>query len=104
MTVLNKSATPPFEPDGQTLPNEELRLTHRYLDLRRPALQKNMIMRHNLARVVRDYFNSRNFLEVETPMLGRSTPEGPATISFPAACMKAAFLRFRSRRSCTSRR
>jgi aspartyl-tRNA synthetase len=91
MTVLNKSATPPFEPDGQTMPNEELRLTHRYLDLRRPALQKNMIMRHNLAKVVRNYFDERQFLEVETPMLGRSTPEGARDYLVPSRVHEGSF-------------
>jgi aspartyl-tRNA synthetase len=84
MTVLNKSVTPPFEPDGQSLPNEELRLTHRYLDLRRPALQKNMILRAKLAKVVRDYFDDQGFLEIETPMLGRSTPEGARDYLVPS--------------------
>ncbi|MBX3440788.1 MAG: aspartate--tRNA ligase [Planctomyces sp.] len=91
MVVLNKSATPPFEPDGQTLPNEELRLTHRYLDLRRPALQKHMLLRHQLAKAVRDYFDRLDFLEIETPMLGRSTPEGARDYLVPSRVHEGAF-------------
>ncbi len=74
--MLSKSKTPPFEIEGGELPNEELRLKYRFVDLRRPELQKSIILRHQLVQAVREYFNDREFLEIETPMLGRSTPEG----------------------------
>ncbi len=84
LRILNKSKTPPFEPDTQTLPNEELRLKHRFLDLRRPNLQQTIVLRHKLTKVVRDYFDEHNFLEIETPMLGRSTPEGARDYLVPS--------------------
>jgi aspartyl-tRNA synthetase len=84
LKILNKSKTPPFEPDTLALPNEELRLKHRFLDLRRPDLQKAIILRHKLTKVVRDYFDELGFLEIETPMLGRSTPEGARDYLVPS--------------------
>src|SRR5262249_23610170 len=84
LKILNKSKTPPFEPDTDALPNEELRLKHRVLDLRRPDLQQSIILRHKLTKVVRDYFDEHNFLEIETPMLGRSTPEGARDYLVPS--------------------
>ncbi len=84
LTILNKSKTPPFEPDTAALPNEELRLKHRFLDLRRPELQQSIILRHQLTKVVRDYFDEQQFLEIETPMLGRSTPEGARDYLVPS--------------------
>ncbi len=84
LVVLNKSKTPPFEPDTSALPNEELRLKHRFLDLRRPDLQKTIIMRHQLTKAVRDYFDEHKFLEIETPILGRSTPEGARDYLVPS--------------------
>jgi aspartyl-tRNA synthetase len=84
LTILNKSKTPPFEPDTDALPNEELRLKHRFLDLRRPDLQQSIILRHKLTKIVRDYFDEHNFLEIETPMLGRSTPEGARDYLVPS--------------------
>ena len=70
LVVLNKSKTPPFEPEGQTLPNEELRLKYRFIDLRRPELTRAMIMRHKMTKATRDYFDSLGFLEVERPRGG----------------------------------
>ena len=84
LVLLNKSKTPPFEPEGQTLPNEELRLKYRFIDLRRPELTRAMIMRHKLCKSVRDYFDEQGFLEIETPMLGRSTPEGARDYLVPS--------------------
>jgi aspartyl-tRNA synthetase len=84
VVLLNKSKTPPFQPNGLALPNEELRLQYRYIDLRRKQLQENLVLRHNLTAAVRDYFNSRQFLEVETPILGRSTPEGARDYLVPS--------------------
>jgi aspartyl-tRNA synthetase len=84
LVLLNKSKTPPFEPGSATLPNEELRLKYRYIDLRRPQLQKAMILRHKLTKAVRDYFDQNGFLDIETPIMGRSTPEGARDYLVPS--------------------
>ena len=91
LTVLSKSKTPPFEIDGVDLPNEELRLKYRFVDLRRPDLQKSIILRHQLCQAVREYFNTREFLEIETPMLGRSTPEGARDYLVPSRVHTGSF-------------
>ncbi|MCA8996671.1 MAG: aspartate--tRNA ligase [Planctomycetaceae bacterium] len=91
LKVLNKSKTPPFEPRGETVPNEELRLQYRYIDLRRPALQEKMVLRHRLTKIVRDYFDALGFLDVETPILGRSTPEGARDYLVPSRVHEGAF-------------
>jgi aspartyl-tRNA synthetase len=91
LTILNKSKTPPFEPRGETVPNEELRLQWRFVDLRRPALQEKMILRHRLTKTVRDYFDEQGFLEIETPILGRSTPEGARDYLVPSRVHEGAF-------------
>ena len=84
LVLLNKSKTPPFEPGSPTLPNEELRLKYRYIDLRRPQLQKAMMLRHKLTKAVRDYFDRNGFLDIETPIMGRSTPEGARDYLVPS--------------------
>ena len=91
LVVLNKSKTPPFEPEGQTLPNEELRLKYRFIDLRRPELTRAMVMRHKLTKATRDYFDTLGFLEVETPVLGRSTPEGARDYLVPSRVHPGSF-------------
>lgn len=91
LTVLNKSKTPPFEPRSESVPNEELRLQYRYIDLRRPALQEKMVLRHRLTKVVRDYFDELQFLEIETPILGRSTPEGARDYLVPSRVHEGTF-------------
>lgn len=83
LEVLNASPTPPFEIQGPE-PNEELRLTYRFLDLRRPALQKVFILRHRITQVMRNTMSAMDFLEVETPVLGRSTPEGARDFLVPS--------------------
>jgi aspartyl-tRNA synthetase len=75
LVVYNATPTPPFEMHGPE-PNEELRLTYRYLDLRRPGMQHIFILRHQLTQLMRQTMSDLGFLEVETPILGRSTPEG----------------------------
>lgn len=90
LSVFSRSKTPPFELDGD-LPNEELRLKYRFVDLRRDQLQQNLILRHNVARAVRNYFDDREFLEVETPILGRSTPEGARDYLVPSRVHHGAF-------------
>jgi len=91
LTLLSRSKTPPFEIEGGELPNEELRLKHRFLDLRRPELQRNIQLRHDLTQAVRSYFNDLNFLEIETPMLGRSTPEGARDYLVPSRVHQGTF-------------
>jgi aspartyl-tRNA synthetase len=85
LTVLNKTDNPPFLPDDNApLPNEELRLKHRYIDLRRPKMQKILGVRHRVTKVVRDYFDENGFLEIETPVLYKSTPEGAREFLVPS--------------------
>jgi aspartyl-tRNA synthetase len=84
LEVLNPSRTPPFQPETQELPGEDLRLKHRFLDLRRPAMQQIMMLRHRIIKVMRDYFDELGFIDVETPMLGRSTPEGARDYLVPS--------------------
>ncbi len=91
LTVLSRSKTPPFELEGGELPNEELRLKYRFVDLRRPELQRSIILRHHLVQAVREFFNSREFLEIETPMLGRSTPEGARDYLVPSRVHHGSF-------------
>ena len=83
LEVLNSSETPPFQID-ETQAGEDLRLQYRYLDLRRPAMAKNLILRHKVAKAVRDYFDANRFLEVETPILFKSTPEGAREYLVPS--------------------
>ncbi|MEZ6123211.1 MAG: amino acid--tRNA ligase-related protein [Planctomycetaceae bacterium] len=90
LTIFSQSKTPPFELDGD-LPNEELRLKHRFLDLRRASLQRNIIQRHHICQAVRRYFNERDFLEIETPILGRSTPEGARDYLVPSRIQHGTF-------------
>ena len=84
LSVLGKSETPPFEIVENSKANEELRLKYRYLDLRRPDLQKNILFRHRVTKIVRDYFDENGFIEIETPMLIRSTPEGARDFLVPS--------------------
>ncbi|WP_390621032.1 aspartate--tRNA ligase [Gimesia alba] len=91
LQVLNKSKTPPFEPGTSELPNEELRLTYRFLDLRSERLQEALKVRSRLSKVTRDYFDQNQFLEVETPILGRSTPEGARDYLVPSRVHEGSF-------------
>ncbi|HEY0562306.1 MAG TPA: aspartate--tRNA ligase [Methylophilus sp.] len=81
--ILNPSLTPPFMLDDDTL-TETVRLQHRYIDLRRPAMQKNLMLRYKVAKNLRDYLDENGFIEVETPMLTRSTPEGARDYLVPS--------------------
>jgi aspartyl-tRNA synthetase len=83
LEVFTRTQTPPFEISGPE-PNEELRLTHRYLDLRRPDMQRVLILRHKLCQVMRNTMSELGFLEIETPVLGRSTPEGARDFLVPS--------------------
>jgi aspartyl-tRNA synthetase len=87
LIILNRCPTPPFEVSefpGEELANEDLRLQYRYLDLRRSSLQRTLIMRHQLNKVIRDHLDAQGFVEVETPLLGRSTPEGARDYLVPS--------------------
>ena len=81
--ILNQAVTPPFQIDDENV-NEMLRLKHRYLDLRSPRLQKNLITRHRVAQLVRQFLSDNGFLEIETPILYKSTPEGARDYLVPS--------------------
>ncbi len=91
LRILSKANTPPFEITNETKVNEELRLKHRYLDLRRPELQKNIITRHKIAKTARDYFYENGFIEIETPMMMKSTPEGARDYLVPSRVHEGKF-------------
>lgn len=84
LRILAKAQTPPFEITDDTKVNEELRLKYRYLDLRRSVLQKNLMMRSQIAKSARDYFYENGFIEIETPMMIKSTPEGARDYVVPS--------------------
>src|SRR2546423_9052786 len=82
--ILNTSRTTPFPISDNISVDESLRLKYRYLDLRRPSMRNNMIMRHRIVKVIRDYLDERGFLEIETPILMKSTPEGARDYLVPS--------------------
>jgi len=84
LRILNTSPTPPFPLDEEVEVSENLRLKYRYLDLRRPQMAQNMILRHRASHAMRGYLNDHNFLEIETPVLTRSTPEGARDYLVPS--------------------
>lgn len=84
LEVLNTSQTPPFVLDERTQADEKLRLTHRYLDLRRPAMQRHLMLRSKALNVVRNFFAEHDFFEIETPILTKSTPEGARDYLVPS--------------------
>lgn len=89
--ILNRADTPPFMIEDETDAAEELRLQYRYLDLRRSPLTRNLILRHNVVFAVRDYMNRNAFLEIETPILTRSTPEGARDYLVPSRVHRGTF-------------
>jgi aspartyl-tRNA synthetase len=91
LRILSKAQTPPFEITDDTKVNEELRLKYRYLDLRRGKLQRNLEMRHLIAKTARDYFYENRFIEIETPMFMKSTPEGARDYLVPSRVHKGKF-------------
>ena len=91
LRLLGEAETTPFEITDNTRTNEELRLRYRYLDLRRPTLQKNLLMRHQIAKCAREYFYDNGFLEIETPMMIKSTPEGARDYVVPSRVHPGAF-------------
>ncbi|MDR3135477.1 MAG: aspartate--tRNA ligase [Deltaproteobacteria bacterium] len=91
LRVLNEALTPPFVVEDQSDVTEAVRLKRRYLDLRRPAVLKNFILRHQVAKLTRDYFASHGFLEIETPVLTKSTPEGARDYLVPSRVSLGSF-------------
>ncbi len=89
--ILSESETPPFMIEENSSVNDALRLTYRYLDLRRPDIQRNIITRHKVAKCARDYFDANGFLEIETPMLTKSSPEGARDYLVPSRVHKGEF-------------
>jgi len=91
LDILNSSETPPFQPGAKELPGEDLRLKHRYLDLRRSQMYETMVLRHRMIKIMRDYFDEQEFIDVETPVLGRSTPEGARDYLVPSRVQPGMF-------------
>ena len=89
--ILNKSETPPIYIEENLDANEAVRLKYRYLDLRRPDMQRIFMMRHRIAKVARNYYDDNNFLEIETPILTKSTPEGARDYLVPSRVRKGKF-------------
>src|SRR5256886_13289498 len=90
LRILNRADPLPFPLDAEPQ-NEDLRMTHRYLDLRRPRLARNLRIRHRAAKATRDYLDSQGFVEVETPVLSKSTPEGARDFLVPSRIMPGRF-------------
>ncbi|MCI0498915.1 MAG: OB-fold nucleic acid binding domain-containing protein, partial [Planctomycetales bacterium] len=91
LQILNTAKTPPFEIDAANQVNEEIRLQHRYIDLRRTIMQDKLAVRHRITKITRDYFDENGFWEIETPMLGKSTPEGARDFLVPSRLVRGAF-------------
>jgi aspartyl-tRNA synthetase len=91
LKVLSKAQTPPFEIEDDTGVREELRLKYRYLDLRRPTMQRNLMMRSRISSAARDYLVGNGFLDIETPMLTKSTPEGARDYLVPSRIHQGSF-------------
>lgn len=91
LTILNSALTPPFLPDDHQTVNEDLRYRYRYLDLRRPEMQYKLKLRHQMTRCIREYLNSQAFVDIETPMLTKATPEGARDYLVPSRVHPGAF-------------
>jgi aspartyl-tRNA synthetase len=91
LIILNEAKTPPFPIKDNVDSSEDLRLKYRYLDLRRPSIQKNLFLRHKMYQISRSYFDSNGFVEVETPVLMKSTPEGARDYLVPSRIHKGKF-------------
>jgi aspartyl-tRNA synthetase len=91
LRILNESKLPPFLPSDTALTNEETRLKYRYIDLRRDVMQFNIEMRHKVAKAIRDYLSDHGFLEIETPFMTRSTPEGARDYLVPSRVQPGTF-------------
>ena len=91
LEILNEADTPVFQPGAMELPGEEVRLKNRWLDLRRTDMQNNLFLRSRIVKIMRDHFDELGFIDVETPMLGRSTPEGARDYLVPSRLEHGAF-------------
>jgi len=91
LRILNEAKQPPFFPGDAILPNEEMRLQYRYIDLRRDAMQRNVELRHKVALAIRDFLSSQGFFEIETPFMTRSTPEGARDYLVPSRVQPGTF-------------
>lgn len=91
LRILSKAKTPPFYIDDQVDVDENIRLKYRYLDLRRPTMQRNLMLRHQALKIIRDYFHQQGFCEIETPMLTKSTPEGARDYLVPSRLHEGEF-------------
>ncbi len=91
LEILNQSPTPPFLPDDHQVINEDLRYKYRYIDLRRTAMQNKITLRHNLTSCIRNYLNQQDFLDIETPMLTKATPEGARDYLVPSRVHQGQF-------------
>ena len=91
LRILNEAKQPPFLPGETVLPNEEMRLKYRYIDLRRDAMQFNVELRHKVAMAIRDYLSAKGFFEIETPFMTRSTPEGARDYLVPSRVQPGCF-------------
>src|SRR5438874_10568831 len=90
LTILNRADVLPFPIDAET-PNEDLRLSYRYVDLRRPQMTRNLRVRHRVTKAARDYLDEKGFVEIETPILSKSTPEGARDFLVPSRLIKGKF-------------
>ncbi len=91
LSILNVAKTPPFLPDDKQVVGEETRLKYRYIDLRREKMQHNLMVRHQLVQCIREYLNTEGFLDLETPMLTKATPEGARDYLVPSRLHEACF-------------
>jgi len=91
LRILNESKQPPFLPGDTVLPNEEMRLKYRYIDLRREGMQRNLELRHKITIAIRGYLSSQGFFEIETPFMTRSTPEGARDYLVPSRVQPGSF-------------
>jgi aspartyl-tRNA synthetase len=91
LTIFNPAQTPPFLPDEHQFVNEDLRYKYRYLDLRRSSMQHNIRLRHKMIRCIRDYLNDQQFVDIETPMLTKATPEGARDYLVPSRVHAGSF-------------
>ncbi len=91
LRILNESKQPPFLPGDNVLPNEEMRLKYRYIDLRRDAMQRNIELRHKISIAIREYLSAHGFFEIETPFMTRSTPEGARDYLVPSRVQAGCF-------------
>lgn len=100
--ILSEAETPPFQIEENSQTKDEVRLKYRYLDLRRPDIQKNLMLRSKVAYLMRDFMAKEGFLEIETPMLCKSTPKVQGITWYRAVSIRDIFMHCRSHRSFTN--